>query len=182
MGTLLVLDNGSVYTKNLIDLLLQKKFNFIILTHDKIKPSQISKFSHIILSGRIKNNQNMNVINSKIIEHAVLEKKPLLGICYGAEILALSLGGTIRKTGSPQKGNNVIDVIKDNPICTGKLDVFESHSYEISRLNNKLAGIAKSENCQYEIIQHKELDIFGTQFHPEMSVDGQKLIESFVNL
>ncbi|MBM3896077.1 MAG: glutamine amidotransferase, partial [Thaumarchaeota archaeon] len=70
----------------------------------------------------------------------------------------------------------------DNPICTGKLDVFESHSYEISRLNNKLAGIAKSENCQYEIIQHTELDIFGTQFHPEMSVDGQKLIESFVNL
>jgi GMP synthase (glutamine-hydrolysing) len=182
MDTLLVLDNGSVYTKNLIHFLSQKKFNFTTLIHDKIKLSQIAKFSHIILSGRIKNNQIMNVINSKVIEHAVLEKKPLLGICYGAEILALTLGGTIKKTGSPQKGNNMIDVIKDNPICTGKLEVFESHSYEISQLNNKLVGIAKSEHCKHEIIQHTDLDIFGTQFHPEMSVDGQKLIESFVNL
>ncbi|MGQ0377057.1 MAG: glutamine amidotransferase-related protein [Nitrososphaerota archaeon] len=182
MCTLLVLDNGSAYTKNLIDFLLQKKLNFTTLTHDKVQLSQIVKFNSFILSGRTKNNQSMNVINSKIINHAVLEKKPLLGICYGAEILALTLGGTIRKTGSLQKGSNVIDVIKNNPICTGKLDVFESHSYEISRLNDKLVGIAKSEYCQYEIIQHKELDIFGTQFHPEMSTDGQKLIESFVNL
>ncbi len=182
MCTLLVLDNGSVYTKNLIDFLSQKNFNFTILTHDKIKLSQIAKFSSFILSGRIKNNQNMNVINSKLISHAILEKKPLLGICYGAEIMALTLGGTIRKTSLPHKGNHTIDVIKDNPICKGKLDVFESHSYEISRLNNKLVGIAKSENCQYEIIQHKELDIFGTQFHPEMSADGQKLIELFVTL
>ncbi|MEK6965729.1 MAG: hypothetical protein AABX58_05925 [Thermoproteota archaeon] len=52
----------------------------------------------------------------------------------------------------------------------------------MSRLNNELFGIAKSEYCKYEIIQHKELDIFGTQFHPEMSADGQKLIESFVHL
>jgi GMP synthase (glutamine-hydrolysing) len=182
MCSLLVLDNGSAYTKNLIDFLSQKKFNFTILTHDKIQLSKLAKFNSFILSGRIKNNQNMNVINSKIISHSVLQKKPLLGICYGAEIMALALGGTIRKTSSPQKGNHTIDVIKDNPICKGKLVVFESHSYEISRLNSKLVGIAKSENCQYEIIQHKELDIFGTQFHPEMSADGQKLIESFVNL
>lgn len=182
MCTLLVLDNGSVYTRNLIDFLSQEKINFITLTHDKMQLSQIAKFSSFILSGRTKNNQNMNVINSKIIKHAVLEKKSLLGICYGAEILALTLGGTIRKTKSTQKGNNVIDIIKNNPICTGQLHVFESHSYEISRLNDQLCGIAKSEYCKYEIIQHKELDIFGTQFHPEMSIDGQKLIESFVHL
>ena len=182
MCTLLVLDNGSVYTKNLIDFLSKEKINFMTLTHDKIPLSEIAKFSSFILSGRTKNDQNMNVINSKIIKYAVLEKKSLLGICYGAEILALTLGGTIRKTKSVQKGNHVIDVIKNNPICTGQLHVFESHSYEISRLNNELFGIAKSEYCKYEIIQHKELDIFGTQFHPEMSSDGQKLIESFVHL
>ena len=182
MCTLLVLDNGSVYTRNLIDFLSQEKINFITLTHDKIQLSQIAKFSSFILSGRTKNNQNMNVVNSKIIKHVVLEKKSLLGICYGAEILALTLGGTIRKTKFPQKGSNVIDVIKNNPICTGQIHVFESHSYEISRLNDQLCGIAKSEYCKYEIIQHKELDIFGTQFHPEMSIDGQKLVESFVHL
>jgi len=182
MCTLLVLDNGSVYTRNLIDFLSQEKINFITLTHDKIQLSQIAKFNSFILSGRTKNNQNMNIINSKLIKYVVLEKKSLLGICYGAEILALTLGGTIRKTKSLQKGINMVDVIKNNPICTGQLHVFESHNYEISRLNNELFGIAKSRYCKYEIIQHKELNIFGTQFHPEMSTDGQKLIESFLHL
>ena len=182
MCTLLVLDNGSVYTRNLIDFLSQEKINFITLTHDKIQLSQIAKFNSFILSGRTKNNQNMNIINSKLIKYVVLEKKSLLGICYGAEILALTLGGTIRKTKSLQKGINMVDVIKNNPICTGQLHVFESHNYEISRLNNELFGIAKSRYCKYEIIQHKELNIFGTQFHPEMSIDGQKLVESFVHL
>ena len=182
MRTLLVLDNGSVYTQNLLDFLLQAKISFIILSHDKIQLSQLAKFRSFILSGRTKNNQNMNSINSQIIRHAVLEKKPLLGICYGAEILALTLGGTIRKTKSLQKGKQVINVIKDNPICKGQLHAFKSHSYEISRLNHELIGIAESQYCKYEIIQHKELNIFGTQFHPEMSADGQKLIESFVHL
>ncbi len=76
MCTLLVLDNGSVYTKNLIDFLSQEKINFMTLTHDKLQLSEIAKFSSFILSGRTKNNQNMNVINSKIIKHAVLEKNP----------------------------------------------------------------------------------------------------------
>ncbi len=182
MCTLLVLDNGSVYTKNLLDFLSQAKINFITHLHDKIQLSQLAKFRSFILSGRTKNNQTMNVINSQIIRHAVLEKKPLLGICYGAEILALTLGGTIKKTKSLQKGKQVINVIKDNPICKEQLQVFESHNYEISRLNHELIGIAESQYCKYEIIQHKELDIFGTQFHPEMSSDGQELIESFTHL
>jgi len=40
-----------------------------------------------------------------------------------------------------------------------------------------LTMIGKSNNCTYEIIQHKEKLIFGTQFHPEMSFDGNNLIE-----
>ncbi len=45
-----------------------------------------------------------------------------------------------------------------------------------------LVVIGKSKNCKYEIIQHKEKPIFGTQFHPEMSIDGNNLIENFCSL
>jgi len=45
-----------------------------------------------------------------------------------------------------------------------------------------LDAIAKSENCQNEIVKHKELFIYGTQFHPEMTQDGQSMIEKFVKL
>ena len=144
--------------------------------------SKITEFDSFILSGRRKNNQKMNALNSQIIKHAISEKKPLLGICYGAEILALTLGGTIRKTNSLYKGENEVKILNDNPLCSGTIKVFESHNYEISRLDNSLSSIAKSENCLYEIIRHNELNIYGTQFHPEMSNDGQAIIDAFVSI
>ena len=94
---LLVVDNGSVYTQKLSDFLLQKNIKFEKLSHDKISFSNLEKYNSFVLSGRRKNNQLMNAKNSQIIKHALSEKKPLLGICYGAEILALTLGGTIKK-------------------------------------------------------------------------------------
>ncbi len=96
--------------------------------------------------------------------------------------MALTLGGTIRKIESFQKGNEKIEILQDNLIVNNSLNVFESHRYEISKLPNMLIPIGKSDNCKYEIIQHVEKLIFGTQFHPEMSLDGNDLIENFCSL
>jgi GMP synthase (glutamine-hydrolysing) len=179
---LLVVDNGSVYTKNLIDFLSEKKIKFTNLKHNQVNLSKIKEFNSFILSGRRQNNKEMNSLNSKIIQHAVSEKKNLLGICYGAEILALTLGGTIKKIDVFEKGEQEISVLKENPLCKGRIRVFESHNYEISRLGSSLIDIAQSKNCMFEMIQHIELNIFGTQFHPEMSTDGKTIIDAFASL
>ena len=177
---LLVVDNGSVYTKSLLDFLLHKKIIFNTLPFDKVILSELHKYSSIILSGRTTNIALMNAINSKIIRHAVLEKTPLLGICYGAEILALTLGGTIKKMDKSHNGIQEIDVIKPNSICENKIKVFESHSYLVSKLDSCFEQIAKSDYCKYEIFQYVNRKIFGTQFHPEMSDDGKLLLEKFI--
>ena len=178
---LLVVDNGSVYTKNLISFLETKKFNFHILPFNKVELSKLDRYTSFILSGRRENIKEMNAINSKIIKHCISNSKPLLGICYGAEILALTLGGSIRKTKFPIKGKKTVNVIDNNQLVSGKINVFQSHNYEISSLN-KMKCIANSEDCKNEIISHENQKIFGTQFHPEMSDDGHKLIESFVSI
>jgi len=59
------------------------------------------------------------------------------------------------------------------------MNVFESHNFEIAKIPSVLVPLAKSNNCKYEIIQHEKKPIFGTQFHPEMSLDGHDLIEKF---
>lgn len=179
---LLVVDNGSVYTKSLIDFLIEKRILHETITFDKIVPSELFKYSSIILSGRRKNDPLMNAVNSKIIKYAVNEGKPLLGICYGAEILALTLGGTLKKMNQIHKGNQEIEIIKANPLCSGKINVFESHSYLISKIDTSFTQIAKSNICDFEIIQYNNLNIFGTQFHPEMSSDGKHLLEKFVSV
>ena len=176
---LLVVDNGSIYTKQLTDFLTQKNISFEKQFPQSLRLDSLSNYDSFILSGRRKNEKKINEINSKTIKHCIKNNNKLLGICYGAEILALTLGGTIRKSSSLQKGTESIQISKDNPLCQNSLDVFESHSFEISKLPGMLIPVAKSNNCKYEIIQYEKKPIFGTQFHPEMSQDGNDLIEKF---
>ncbi len=176
---LLVVDNGSIYTKNLTDYLTEKNISFETHTPQLLDLDSLKNYSSIILSGRRKNEKKINQINSKIITLSIKNNVKLLGICYGAEILALTLGGTIKKSQSLQKGNETIKIFKDNLISNDSLNVFESHGYEISKLPDVLIPLAESKNCKYEIIQYEKKLIFGTQFHPEMSKDGHELIEKF---
>ena len=177
---LLLVDNGSVFTKDIASTLSNSDVKFAQKSVDEINPEEIDKFHSYILSGRRKNDSKMNVKNSKIILHAVNGKKKLLGICYGAEILALALGGTIRKS-SVIRGEQEI-ISNESALCNGQKIVFESHSYEISKLGNSLDCLAESSNCKNENVKHKELPIFGTQFHPEMTKDGKTMIEKFAKL
>ena len=176
------MDNGSIYTKNLIDFISEKKVKFVSQKADDVNLSDIQKFYSFILSGRRTNDRKMNAINSKIIKHAVSEKKPLLGICYGAEILAITLGGTIKKSDRHVKGEETIVVENKNEICDGEMGVTESHKYEISQLGSEIHNLASSKSCKYEIVKHNSLNIFGTQFHPELSNDGKTMIEAFLSL
>jgi len=176
---LLVVDNGSVYTKNLIEFLSKQKIKFTNLGFEKVNLDSLDRFDSFILSGRRSNNKKMNSLNSKIIKHAISKGKPLLGICYGAEMLALTVGGTIKKMKGLQKGQNIVRIFKNNPLCDKQLEVFESHSYEISSFTDSVSVLASSDTCKNEIIQVNNSNIFGTQFHPEMSQDGRKLIEKF---
>jgi len=179
---LLVVDNGSIYTKNLTNFLNEKNIFFEKQIPQLLDLDSLENYDSVILSGRRKNEKKTNEINSKIITYSIKNDMKLLGICYGTEILALTLGGTIKKTSSLQKGNEIIKIFKENPISNDSLDVFESHGFEISKLPSVLLPLADSKNCKYEIIQYEKKQIFGTQFHPEMSQDGLDLIEKFCSL
>jgi len=176
---LLVIDNGSIYTKNLTDFLNKQNILFEKQTPYSLNLSSLENYGSFILSGRRKNDKKTNEINSKIISYSIKNNIKLLGICYGAEILALTLGGTIKKIALLQKGIEEIKIIKDNLIASNSLEVFESHGFEISTLPDVLIPLAESKNCRYEIIQYETKPIFGTQFHPEMSENGQELINKF---
>jgi GMP synthase (glutamine-hydrolysing) len=177
---LLVVDNGSVYTESILDFLKKTDVEFEHLRFNELSLPSLTRYSSIILSGRRQNDAKMNATNSKLIRYAVENQKPLLGICYGAEILALTLGGTIKKMKTVRNGIHEINVTKDNPLCSGKVKAFESHSYMVSKLGPSLKQVAKSKDCEFEIFQLDNQNIFGIQFHPEMSEDGQVLLGKFI--
>ena len=179
---LLVVDNGSIYTQNLIDHLEEKRIQFEKTTPNELEINSLEKYDSFILSGRRKNEKKINQINSNVIFHSIKNDKKLFGICYGAEILALTLGGTIRKLNNVQKGTEEVSIQSKNVLTNEKITVFESHGFEISKLSNLLIPIGSSPNCKYEIVQYDDKFIFGTQFHPEMSPDGKNLIDRFCSL
>jgi GMP synthase (glutamine-hydrolysing) len=176
---LLVVDNGSVYTPSLLKCIQDLNLDFESHVFSNMSSLDLGNYSSIILSGRRKNDSEMNIVNSKLVKYSLEVDKPLLGICYGAEILALTLGGTIKKMTSSRHGLYEIDVTKNNPLCSGKIKGFESHSYMVSKLDSSFTQIAMSDDCEFEIFQYNGKNIFGTQFHPEMSDDGKSLLEKF---
>ncbi|MDE1872009.1 MAG: gamma-glutamyl-gamma-aminobutyrate hydrolase family protein [Thaumarchaeota archaeon] len=179
---LLVVDNGSVYTSSIIECLKEIKANYRHVLFDKITESDIEDSRSIVLSGRRQNDPMMNAANSKLIRYCLAKKKPLLGICYGAEILAITLGGTIKKMAESRHGIHKVSVTQDNPLCKGKVQAFESHSYKIATLDPSFIVLASSETCQFEVFRYGSENIFGTQFHPEMSDDGKNLLKNFVSI
>lgn len=179
---LLVVDNGSVYTDSIIDCLKELGTDHLRIPFDRMTESEIAGSHSIILSGRRQNNSAMNATNSRLIKYALAGKKPLLGICYGAEILAITLGGTIRRMVQPRHGIYKAEVVRDNPLCKGTIQVFESHSYRVAALDPNFVTLARSDDAQFEFFRYANQKIFGTQFHPEMSSDGKKLLENFASL
>lgn len=179
--TVLVVDNGSPYVKDIALCLDNLGQVYDLKKYDE--EFLLANYQKIILSGRRKNRKEINSINSKIIKTCFTNGTPVLGICYGAEIIALTFGGSLHRTDLIQ-GVNRITIEKSTKLL-GKshCDVYESHSYAISHLPENFMCVASSESSKHEIICHESKRIFGTQFHPEKSGEcGTELIRNFINL
>ena len=177
---ILAVDNGSSYTPALFESIREAGAPCDFRGFDDM--GEIGGYSHYILSGRRRNDPAMNAANASIIRHALEHGKPLLGICYGAELLALVLGGTIRKMPGLAKGLENVTTVRENPLCSGEVEVYESHAYEIARMPPPLIRLAGSAACRNEIIQYDGLNVFGTQFHPEMTRGGRQMISNFLEI
>ena len=143
----------------------------------------LEKFDHFILSGRVGGGAMVDRNNLKVLRHAISGQKPLLGVCYGAHIMALLYECTLNRLDDLKTGNYSIRIIKDNPLWNDKINnAFFSHRYVITKLTKDVESIAISDEGYHDIIRIKDLPIFGIQFHPEKMDVGGLIINSFVNI
>jgi GMP synthase (glutamine-hydrolysing) len=183
LQTVLVVDNLSPFTPDILACLDRLGVDYVCKKYSEI--SDLSEYSRVILSGRRKNDSATNAANARIIRHCFEDSLPVLGICYGAEIIAMTLGGSLRRM--PQAVQGPTKILPSGPnLLTGdkkSVMMYESHRLCIARLPDGFDLLASSDHCRYEIFSHKTKKICGTQFHPEKSgQDGLDLIESFLRL
>jgi GMP synthase (glutamine-hydrolysing) len=110
---------------------------------------------------------------------------PILGICYGMQLLAHKLGGAVEPASSREYGHAILDVGEaSNPIfheLTGSLPVWMSHGDKITKLPPGFESIAQSQNAPVASMADTE-GHYGIQFHPEVAhtPQGDQVIQNFL--
>ncbi|MFN3622266.1 MAG: type 1 glutamine amidotransferase [Nitrososphaerales archaeon] len=179
---LIILNNDSTTLPELVDSIERLRAAYQIIRYDQ--PIKLDNYRGVILTGRRSASDEINRANIKVIRQALMHHKPLLGICYGAEILALAMGGALTKLGQKVYGHQTIYVSKPNRLTEPylRLKVFESHAFNISRLPKGFNTLGYSEKCENEIIAQEDLMFYGVQFHPECSSDGLRILSNFMKI
>jgi GMP synthase (glutamine-hydrolysing) len=178
----LVVDNLSPLTADILTCLGRLDEPHFYKRFSEVSNEDLAQCDKVILSGRRKHSKEINVANSRIIRYCHYQDKPLLGICYGAEIIALTLGGSISKMPVHIQGMTEVSISAANPLTQGKnsISVYESHRYCIAKLPSKFKSLASSTYCEHEVFS-SDNKMYGTQFHPEKSGDdGLALLKNFL--
>lgn len=112
---------------------------------------------------------------------------PVLGICYGIQLITQMLGGKVEKTGKREYGRAELEVLENSDLFKGfvlneQIVVWMSHGDRIAQMPNGFESIAQSDNSPVAAMGDHERKIYATQFHPEVSHTprGGEILANFV--
>lgn len=96
---------------------------------------------------------------------------PTLGICLGHQLIALKYGGEVETSKTESYAQVQINITEEDELLKGlgpDMDVWTSHKDEVKTLPKDFKILANSDVCDIEAMKHKDKDIYGIQFHPEV--------------
>ncbi|MEJ2542631.1 MAG: glutamine-hydrolyzing GMP synthase [Calditrichaceae bacterium] len=182
--TILILDFGSQYTQliarrirelNVFSEIQPYNYDLNLIKNRNIKG--------IILSG---GPSSVYEQDAPLIEKDILELGlPILGICYGLQLISYLSGGEIAPAEHKEYGLANLKIINESKLFKNiakTTNVWMSHGDKVTKLAVSFKTIAETNNSPYAAITHENLDIFGIQFHPEVvhTVEGIQILSNFV--
>lgn len=179
-----VIDCGSSKTPQIAEQ-LEEYIDVQVLGLMDFKTEILAQFDGVVLSGAPI--LLTDIDPTPYLQHLSWIKtydKPLLGICFGHQIIGLLHGARVSKM-REDRGFQEIELIKDDSLFERLPDVFEmqeDHCEHIS-VPHGFDLLACSDACINEAMKHKEKPMYGVQFHPEVSGNfGHVLLENFAGL
>ena len=189
INKILIIDFGSQFTQLIARRVRELGVFSEIVSHKKINLKQIDySVKGIILSGGPLNVYEINKysFDSKIIKKGI----PILGICFGHQILSKLNGGKVKQSKHREFGLAYIYKKKDSLLTTNFfkkkrfVNVWMSHADQVSKLPKNFNVVASSQNSKFAIIENKLRNFYGVQFHPEVthSENGKIILKNFIFL
>lgn len=167
----LVLDFGSQYAQLIARRVREQQVYCEIVRHD-IAAERVRQLEPrgLILSGG----------PASVYEHAAPHCDPaifhlgipVLGICYGMQLVCKSLGGHVESAPAREYGRAQCRVTTADSLLAGVPDqtqVWMSHGDQVTQVSDDFLPLARTDTCPYAAIKHRQLPIYGLQFHPEVT-------------
>jgi len=183
---ILIIDNYDSFTYNLVQAVASQGYEVKVVLHDKIDINQIIKLDpdKIILSPGPGKPNDAGICLDTI--DAFYKTVPILGVCLGHQCIGQYFGSRIIPAQKLLRG-------KTSPIyhynrglfqnCTDPMIGARYHSLVIDRIPEHFEQTAWDSEKDIMGIQHRDLPVFGIQFHPEsfLTPEGDALLERFLN-
>ena len=186
---IIIVDFGSQVTKLIARRIRDLGvYSEIVTVNELCKIDDFTKVKGIILSGG-----PSTVTKKKFpsIPKSIFSKKiPILGICYGLQLIAKLFGGSIkslkrkREFGRAVLSKKKISLLTKNFFTNTNKSVWMSHQDAVVKLPKKFKIIASTKESKLTIIENTKNKIYGIQFHPEVTHtdNGEKLFKNFLFL
>ena len=186
---ILIVDFGSQVTK-----LIARRIRDLNVYSEILTPNELEKLKDfeqikgIILSGgpSTVNSDTFPSISKEIFFKGI----PILGICYGLQLIAKIFKGRVNSSNKKREFGRVIIKKRKNSLLTknffkkNKATVWMSHQDIVNKVPKNFNIIASTSNSPFTIIENNSLKLYGIQFHPEVThtINGKILIRNFIFL
>ena len=188
LNKILIIDFGSQFTQLIARRVRELGVFSEIVSHKKISITKIQNenINGIVLSG---GPLNVNQKDKFSFEKKILKSGiPILGICFGHQILSKALGGKVKKSNHREFGFAEIIKISNSPLTRNFFDkknknsVWMSHADQVSKLPRYFKVVASSKHSKFCIIENSRDKFYGVQFHPEVTHTnkGKILLSNFL--
>ena len=188
MKTVLIVDFGSQVTKLIARRVRELEVYSVIIPYYDLNEQIFDRndVRGIIFSG---GPRSVDSIDSPKVPDFIYRKGiPILGICYGLQLIVQKFGGTIRFSEEREFGKREILVSRNSLLLENvylkkkKYPVWMSHSDHVDNLPKTFENIASTKTCNSVIVQNTKEKIYGVQFHPEVvhTFKGKEIIENFI--
>jgi GMP synthase (glutamine-hydrolysing) len=184
MDKIVVLDFGGQYA-HLIANRVRRLGVYSDIVDGETPASELRDYKGIILSG---GPQSVHEEGSLKCDAGIFQLGvPVLGICYGHQLMADILGGLVEPGERSEYGKTFVDVLMRDGIFEGLESeevVWMSHFDQVTKVPEDFEIIAKSADCPIAGMMDKRNRFYGVQFHPEVThtLNGMRILENFVEV
>lgn len=181
---IIILDFGS-QTTQLIARRIRELNTFCEIVPFNKFPFEDKTVKGVILSGSPFSVNDEDAFKTDLSD--IRGRYPLLGICYGAQLLAQAEGAKVLKTDSREYGRVKLEIVAEDSLFRGISTLstaWMSHGDSITNLPQQLQLLASTEDVEVGAYRIKEESTWGVQFHPEVvhTEQGVKLLSNFLDI